>query len=405
MALRPAFRISTAARPVADSRSWRRSVFLRTSTRSSQAHPATTGRMPPSRRCRCSGDTQGCGELHPRGKLPAVHRAAIDACDGLDGLTDGLISDPTKCEFDPGVLACKGADDPGCLTQPQIAAARRIYAPIDPRTGQEVSTGLEPGSELHWDSVAGDRPHPMHNDLLRFVVFKDPNWDYRTLDVAKHLDLARRWTAEFAATSTDLKPFMNRGGKLLIYHGWEDQNIPPLSSVNYYQRLLKAMGKEQADSAVRLYMVPGMGHCGGGDGPNVFDMVAAGAVARARTRPRPSRFEDGGRTRPSHATAVPAPADRALQGIGQHRSGRELRVHGAVNATTRLVPKFRTPLGQQGHAQKAVRLGGLPASRCVAPALATNKSVPCSGLFEPFESGGPPGRPVEWPVGILGLTT
>jgi feruloyl esterase len=147
---------------------------------------------------------------------------------------------------------------------------------IDPRTGQEVSTGLEPGSELHWDSVAGDRPHPMYNDLLRFVVFKDANWDYRTLDVAKHLDLARKVDGGIlAATSTDLKRFMNRGGKLLIYHGWEDQNIPPLSSVNYYQGLLKAMGKEQADSAVRLYMVPGMGHCGGGEGVNTFDLVAA----------------------------------------------------------------------------------------------------------------------------------
>jgi len=242
----------------------------------------------------------------PAAKLPAIHRAAIAACDGLDGLKDGLISEPAKCEFDPGVLVCKGADGAGCLTQPQIAAARRIYAPvIDPRTNQDVSTGLEPGSELHWDSVAGDRPHSMYNDLLRFVVFRDPNWDYRTLDVAKHLDLARKVDGGIlAATSTDLKPFMNRGGKLLIYHGWEDQNIPPLSSVNYYQRLLKAMGKEQADTAVRLYMVPGMGHCGGGDGPNVFDMVAVleqwREHGRAPAAIPASKMEDGRvlRTRP-----------------------------------------------------------------------------------------------------------
>jgi feruloyl esterase len=145
----------------------------------------------------------------------------------------------------------------------------------------------------------------MYNDLLRFVVFKDANWDYRTLDVAKHLDLARKVDGGIlAATSTDLKPFMNRGGKLLIYHGWEDQNIPPLSSVNYYQGLLKAMGKEQADSAVRLYMVPGMGHCGGGDGPNVFDMVAVleqwREHGRAPTTIPASKMEDGRviRTRP-----------------------------------------------------------------------------------------------------------
>ena len=115
---------------------------------------------------------------------------------------------------------------------------------IDPRTSQEVSTGLEPGSELHWDSVAGDRPHSMYNDLLRFIVFKDPNWDYRTLDVAKHLDLARKVDGGIlAATSTDLKPFVNRGGKLLIYHGWEDQNIPPLSSVNYYHEAAQSDGQ------------------------------------------------------------------------------------------------------------------------------------------------------------------
>jgi pimeloyl-ACP methyl ester carboxylesterase len=212
----------------------------------------------------------------PASKLPAIHRAAIDACDGRDGLKDGLIGEPTTCQFDPSVIACKSGDGPDCLTQPQVVAARRIYAPvIDPRTGAEVSTGLEPGSELHWDSVAGDRPHSMYNDLLRFVVFKDPNWDYRTLDVGSHLDLARKAdNGILAATSTDLKPFVNRGGRLLIYHGWEDQNIPPLSSVTYYEKLVKAMGRQQADSAVRLYMVPGMGHCGGGDGPNEFDMVA-----------------------------------------------------------------------------------------------------------------------------------
>jgi feruloyl esterase len=242
----------------------------------------------------------------PASKLPAIHQAAINACDSQDGLKDGLISEPAKCQFDPGVIACKSADGPSCLTMPQVVAARAIYAPvIDLRTKQEVSTGLEPGSELHWDSVAGNRPHSMYNDLLRFIVFKDPNWDYRTLDVAKHLDLARKADAGILlADSTDLKPFVSRGGKLLIYHGWEDQNIPPLSSVNYYTKLLATMGKQQADSAVRLYMVPGMGHCGGGDGPSVFDMVAAleqwREQGRAPAEILASKVQDGQaiRTRP-----------------------------------------------------------------------------------------------------------
>ena len=213
----------------------------------------------------------------PASKYPALHQAALNACDALDGVKDGLIADPTKCRFDPAVLECKAGDGPGCLTRAQVVAARTIYAPvIDPRTGAHISSGLEPGSELQWGSVAGNQPHSMYNDLLRFVVMKDPKWDYRTLDVGRQLELARKADGGvLAATSTDLTPFVGRGGKLLIYHGWADQNIPPRGSVDYYNGLVKTMGKGQVDDAVRLFMVPGMGHCGGGDGPNEFDMLAA----------------------------------------------------------------------------------------------------------------------------------
>jgi feruloyl esterase len=115
----------------------------------------------------------------------------------------------------------------------------------------------------------------MYHDLLRFIVYQDPNWDYRRLDLAK--DLARARKADggvLAATSTDLAVFVKRGGKLLIYHGWEDQNISPRGSVNYYTGLQKTMGAG-VSSAVRLFMVPGMGHCSGGDGPDQFDAIAA----------------------------------------------------------------------------------------------------------------------------------
>src|SRR5215467_8598824 len=128
----------------------------------------------------------------PTSKYPLLHQAALDKCDALDGLKDGLISDPTKCPFDPAVLECKGSDGPGCLTGPQVVAARRIYAPvIDPKTGTQISSGLEPGSELQWGGVAGHEPHSMYNDLLRFVVMQDPRWDYRTLDV-QQLERARK---------------------------------------------------------------------------------------------------------------------------------------------------------------------------------------------------------------------
>jgi feruloyl esterase len=163
------------------------------------------------------------------------------------------------------------------LTGPQVVAARAIYAPVvDPKTGTQIANGLEPGSELQWGSVAGNEPHSMYNDLLKFVVMRDRNWDFRTLDVGRQLERARQAdNGVLAATSTDLSPLVSRGGKLLIYHGWADQNIPPRESVNYYDRLVKTMGQEKVDTAVRLFMAPGMGHCGGGDGPNEFDMLAA----------------------------------------------------------------------------------------------------------------------------------
>jgi feruloyl esterase len=209
----------------------------------------------------------------PQAMYPLIHEAAMQACDAEDGLKDGLISNPAHCDFDPGVLQCRDGAAEACLTAPQVEAARKIYASVvDPRTGEEISPGLEPGSEPHWDGVAGERPHAMYHSLFRFVVFEDTDWDYRTLDVAKHLDRARQADGGIlAATSTDIAPFVDRGGKLLIYHGWADQNIPPQSSVIYYEQLLETMGRPAVDRGVRLFMAPGMGHCRGGHGPDAFD--------------------------------------------------------------------------------------------------------------------------------------
>jgi feruloyl esterase len=214
----------------------------------------------------------------PPAKLPALHKAALNACDARDGAADGLISDPMSCRLDPEVLACTGADGVDCLTRPQIEAAKRIYAPvIDPRTGREVFPGVEAGSEPRWTiNAGGARPLGMSDELFKYVVFRDPNWDFLTLDVAKHVDMARAAAAgTIDATSPDLKPFIDRGGKLLIYHGWGDTNVPPRSSVNYYNRLVDTLGPGPVTNAVRLYMAAGMGHCGGGEGPNVFDALTA----------------------------------------------------------------------------------------------------------------------------------
>ena len=207
-----------------------------------------------------------------------LHQAALDACDALDGVKDGIIGDPTRCKFDPTVTQCKGADAPNCLTPAQVQTAKKFYAPlIDPKTGEEVFPGFEPGSELRWAGMAGGpRPLAMADDLFKYIVFQDPNWDFLTMDVSKDLPRARKIdNGDISPTSANIKKFVGRGGKLIMYHGWGNQNVAPLSSVHYYEKLTSAMGKSQVEDSVRLYMVPGMGHCTGGEGPNVFDTLTA----------------------------------------------------------------------------------------------------------------------------------
>ncbi len=212
----------------------------------------------------------------PPEKYAVLHQAALDACDARDGLKDGLISDPTRCKFDPAVTECKGADGPNCLTPAQVIAAKKIYAPVlDPQTKKELFPGFEPGSELRWSGTSGGpRPLAVADDFFKYVVFKDPNWDFRTLNLTHDLPLARKLdNGDLSATSANVKPFVQRGGKLLIYHGWGDQNVAPQFTTHYYDRLVNTLGKSQVADSVRVYMVPGMGHCGGGEGPNVFDTL------------------------------------------------------------------------------------------------------------------------------------
>jgi feruloyl esterase len=212
-------------------------------------------------------------------KYPIIHRAALAACDSLDRLTDGLIDDPTKCQFDPNVLLCKAGDGPECLTAPQVEAARKIYSPaVSPRTGHVLFSSLVPGTELGW-GVQAQGPEPSANiyDQYRYVVFKDPNWDWKTFNFDS--DVVRGDRPEnvvMNATDPNMKAFFERGGKLLLYHGWSDPNIPALNTINYYKSVVDTMGgTAKAANSVRLFLAPGMGHCGGGEGPNVFDKVGA----------------------------------------------------------------------------------------------------------------------------------
>ena len=216
----------------------------------------------------------------PREKYALIHDAAIKQCDANDRVNDGVIEDPARCQFDPRALLCQSGDGPSCLTAPQVAAAQRIYAPArNPRTGREIFPGLAIGSEKGWAALAGGpRPLPIADDHYKFVVFKDPTWDFRTLDFDKDLALADRIDREFGLNANDpnLKAFASRGGKIVMYHGWNDQLIAPANSINYLKSVESALGgPTRAAETIRLFMVPGMTHCAGGDGTASFDMLKA----------------------------------------------------------------------------------------------------------------------------------
>jgi feruloyl esterase len=239
----------------------------------------------------------------PPSKYPVIHKAVLEACDAADGVKDGLIEDPTRCHFDPKTIECKAGDEPTCLTAGQVQAAKRMYTvPTNPRTNAPVFFNVEPGSELGWSMLArGPEPFSAATDQFRYVVFKNPEWDWHTLNLDSDVALANKIDDEtINATNPNIKPFLDHGGKLLMYHGWADPGVPPLASVSYYNTAVDTLGGEaKMSGSIRLFMVPGMGHCGGGEGPNTFDMMSAMTAWRENGR-TPERIiaSRAGRTRP-----------------------------------------------------------------------------------------------------------
>ena len=178
------------------------------------------------------------------------------------------------------MLQCREGDEgPGCLTAAQLDAVRKIYSgPRDPRTGAAIFPGLEPGSELGWAELAGGpRLGTSAADHFKYVVFRNPRWDFRTFEFDKDVAMTDDLDAGLInATDPDIGAFTRRGGKLLLYHGWSDPLIAPRSTVEYYTSVASALGgPDKAEESVRLFMAPGMSHCGGGEGPNQFDLLTA----------------------------------------------------------------------------------------------------------------------------------
>lgn len=210
--------------------------------------------------------------------LGLLHAAVLRTCVMSAGVRSGVLLDPSGCRFDPAVLACASGQHEQCLSALQVTAAQKVYAgPSNPRTGRSVYPGLMPGSELGWsDFLYGPIPLGISASFFGNVVFKEARWDFRTLNFDQDVAEADRYAPTLNAVNPNLRAFFRRGGKLLQFHGWADPQISPRNSINYYQSVSAAEGGSAAiQDEYRLFMIPGMGHCGGGDGANSFDTVSA----------------------------------------------------------------------------------------------------------------------------------
>jgi feruloyl esterase len=241
----------------------------------------------------------------PPAKYAVIHAAAINACDALDGVKDGVIENPAKCRFDPEELLCKSADAPSCLTAAQVEAARQLYAGPKNAAGKSLFPGLEPGSETGWATLSGPKPMALADETYKYLVFRDANWNYLTFNAERDMKIGDQEAgATMNSTDPNLKPLFDRGGKVLMYHGWADPGIAPRNSVNYYESVVEKLGKAATSNSIRLFMVPGMGHCRGGDGTDTFDAPAALAkwveTGKAPEQLAASRVREGkaDRTRP-----------------------------------------------------------------------------------------------------------
>jgi feruloyl esterase len=171
--------------------------------------------------------------LIPQAKYAVLHDAVLQACDALDGVKDRVIENPRQCKFDPAVLLCKEGDAANCLTAAQVETAKRVFA------GPGLFSGFEYGSEGGWNGTLAN-PVGIAYDMYRYFVFNNPNWDYKTLNIEKDVPaFDKAIGAVMNSSDTNLTPFFNHGGKLIMYHGWADPGIPAGNSVQYYSDVVK----------------------------------------------------------------------------------------------------------------------------------------------------------------------
>jgi feruloyl esterase len=216
----------------------------------------------------------------PSSKVPAIANAVLAACDANDGVKDGILNDPRTCHFDPATITCKQGDADSCLTAPQVTALKKLYDGARDSHGKLLYPGKMPGGEEGPGGWPLWTTGPAPAKALLFVfgygyfanmVYGDPAWDFHKANLDESVKVSdEKFAGILNAVEADMKAYKARGGKLIIYHGWSDAAISPENAINYYESVVKKMGKPESDAFLRLYMVPGMQHCGGGPGPDDF---------------------------------------------------------------------------------------------------------------------------------------
>lgn len=215
----------------------------------------------------------------PAEKVPTIARAVNVACDAKDGVKDGVLNDPRACRFDPATLVCKADDATDCLLPAQAETVKGIYRGTVNDAGKTMFPGLMPGAEdgregwAKWVSGndVGSSQSFFSQSFYANFIYDRQDWSVKEFDFDRDYKLATEKTASaLNSTNTDLAPFVSRGGKLILYHGWNDPAIPALMTVDYYAGVVEKIGQDKAANALRLYMVPGMQHCAGGPGATEF---------------------------------------------------------------------------------------------------------------------------------------
>jgi feruloyl esterase len=228
-------------------------------------------------------------------QLKHLNEAALKACDGRDGLVDGVVTDPRACNFDPTPLQCAaGQKDGTCLSPAQVKAVHALYSATKTASGETVSYGLTRGSEAGWARFVSATAPPTREDFLtgapgaglgglRPLVFGDANFDLPNFNPDRDYRTVRNsaFAAGYEAKNPDISPFVNRGGKLLLWHGMDDPGPSVLATIEYYEQMKAATTPKLSatagslDSNARFFVLPGVYHCRGGPGADDFDAVAA----------------------------------------------------------------------------------------------------------------------------------